>query len=249
MTSGGNEIGRGWNRWTIASGLEWTGDVGHVPLPRSNEDAIETPWYVGLAGSGVSRACSEWLPRPRWRRRRRNSSSSALSARASVRLDAIARTRCWTNQPACATKPTTMTSSATGGSGVSPMNRITIQVATQNRTENRKPKRHIRTSCNFAGIGHAKTPLSWWTEAFSQQATTLAPDRQVQAHAVAHESRNNWQRRRRRNLFSVCSRETPFTKGAAQSEDTARFKCRWDRHAVPMAVAVEPDRCSSWCPG
>src|ERR1051326_1838199 len=64
MTSGGNEIGRGWNRWTIASGLEWTGDVGHVPLPRSNEDAIETPWYVGLAGSGVSRACSEWLPRP-----------------------------------------------------------------------------------------------------------------------------------------------------------------------------------------
>ena len=57
----------------------------------------------------------------------------------------------------CATKPTTMTSSAAGGSGVSPMNRMTIQVATQNLTENRKPNRDMPNLLQFrAELGTQK---------------------------------------------------------------------------------------------
>lgn len=78
-----------------------------------------------------------------------------------------------------------MTSSATGGSGVSPMNRMTIQIATQSLTENRKPNRHIPKppliSCR---TGHTKTPLSCWTEAFwadddNLQLISRCKDRQL----------------------------------------------------------------------
>jgi hypothetical protein len=47
------------------------------------------------------------------------------------------------NQALCATKATTMSSSASGGSGMSPMNRMAIQAATQNLTVNRNANQRI----------------------------------------------------------------------------------------------------------